>query len=98
MFVAQFSLSYLELNICYLQVGTSTSFSTPHKKRPRCSRKSTLPPQEEEEVRRIVNNYYLVEKKRPTIKGIFQKLEECNVPFEGGYSSLHVLLKKIGFT
>jgi hypothetical protein len=71
MFVAQFSLSYLELNICYLQIGTSTSFSTPRKKRPRCSRKSTLPPQEEEEVRRIVNNYYLVETKRPTIKGMF---------------------------
>ncbi|CAH1377220.1 unnamed protein product [Tenebrio molitor] len=46
-----------------VKVGTSTSFSTPHKKRPRCSRKSTLPPQEEEEVRRIVNNYYLVEKR-----------------------------------
>lgn len=80
-----------------VEAAEKPSFSTPHKKRPRISSKSAIPEHEEEEVRRIVNNFYLIEKRRPTLNGVFLKLQECNVPFEGGISSLRVLLKKIGF-
>lgn len=80
-----------------IEAGEGTSFSTPHKQRVRKSPKSDLPAHEMEEVRRIVNNFYIMEKRRPTLKGILLKLEECNVPFEGGMSPLSVLLRKLGF-
>ncbi|PNF36766.1 hypothetical protein B7P43_G11155, partial [Cryptotermes secundus] len=48
--------------------GASTSFSTPHKERPRKSPPSTLDDFDESVVRRTTNDFYIVEKRRPTLK------------------------------
>lgn len=47
-----------------------TSFSTPHKKRPRKSPKCSLSVGEEQRIRQIVYDFYLTEKRCPTLKGM----------------------------
>lgn len=80
-----------------VEEGTSASFSSPRKNRPKKCTKSNLPVYEEAEIRRLVNNFYIYEKRRPTIKGVLSKLHECNVPFTGSKTTLRTLLMKIGF-
>lgn len=55
-----------------IRAGTSTSFSTPHKKRPRISPKSTLRDADTVTLRSIIHNFYIHEKRRPTLKGDYK--------------------------
>lgn len=76
--------------------GASASFSTPHKQRPRKSPKSALDSFNEAVVRRTVNDYYIVEKERPTLKKIHEKLKQ-SIEFKGSQSTLRTILKRMGF-
>lgn len=50
-----------------IHAGIGISFSTPHKKRPRKSPKSTLRDADISTIRSIVHNFYIHEKRRPTL-------------------------------
>ena len=47
-------------------------------------------------VRRTVNDYYIVEKERPTLKKIHEKLKQ-SIEFKGSQSTLRTILKRMGF-
>lgn len=79
-----------------IESGNSVSFSTPHKDRPRKSRKAALDRFNEEVVRRTVNDFYLVEKERPTLKKIHSKLKS-SINFDGSITTLRKILKTLGF-
>jgi hypothetical protein len=59
-----------------IESGASTSFSTPHKERPRKSPLATLDDFNESVVRRTINDFYIVEKQRPTLKKFHEKLKK----------------------
>ncbi|KAI4467008.1 hypothetical protein MML48_2g00016091 [Holotrichia oblita] len=65
-----------------IDAGGVTSFSSPGKKRSRPSPKSTLRTEEKQTIRTIVHNFYIHERRRPTIRGIYDKILENGIPFE----------------
>ncbi|XP_050293523.1 uncharacterized protein LOC126734047 [Anthonomus grandis grandis] len=76
----------------------SCSFSSPRKKRPRKSRILDITSTQLKEIRSIVNDFYIVEKRRPTLKLILQKIIDRSVIHEPmSIPSLAKLLKSIGF-
>lgn len=77
--------------------GASTSFSSPRKQRSRRSTKSTLPVGEIETIRSIIHNYHIIEKRRPTLKGIYDKIKVSGLSFNGSLSTLSVVMKNMGF-
>ncbi|KAK9709442.1 hypothetical protein QE152_g26600 [Popillia japonica] len=68
--------------------GAASGFSSPSKKRKRPSPKSSMPERETEVIRTIVHNFYVTEKRRPTLKGIYDKIKEYDVPFDGDVETL----------
>lgn len=48
--------------------GTSTSFSTPHKKRPR-KKRFKITPEISSEIKTVIYDFYNTEKRSPTLKG-----------------------------
>ncbi|KAI4462140.1 zinc finger protein [Holotrichia oblita] len=65
-----------------IDAGGVTSFSSPGKKRSRPSPKSTLRTEEKQTIRTIVHNFYIHERRRPTIRGIYDKILENGIPFK----------------
>jgi hypothetical protein len=84
-----------------IESGASTSFSTPHKERPRKPPLATLDDFNESVVLRTINDFYfnesvvlrtindfyIVEKQRPTLKKVHEKLKKT-LDFQGCISTL----------
>jgi MOSC domain-containing protein YiiM len=79
-----------------VETGDAMAFSTPRKQRTKLCTKSILDNFDEAVLRRIVHNFYLTEKQRPTVKAIHSKMCE-STGYEGGVTSLRLVLKKMGF-
>jgi len=79
-----------------VETGDAMAFSTPRKHRTKFCTKSILDNFDEAVLRRIVHNFYLTEKQRPTVKAIHSKMCE-STGYEGGVTSLRLVLKKMGF-
>ncbi|KAK9739856.1 hypothetical protein QE152_g8648 [Popillia japonica] len=80
-----------------VSTGASTSISSPPKKGSKPSPKSTLMERQTQIIRTFVHNFYLTEQRRPMLKGIFNKLKENDISFQGGLSTLSKVVKRIGF-
>jgi hypothetical protein len=72
-----------------IESGASTSFSTPHKERPKKSPLATLDDFNESVLRRTINDFYIVEKQRPALKK--------TLDFQGCICTLKKIILKLGF-
>ena len=79
-----------------IESGESVSFTTPHKERPRISRKATLDSFNEAVVRRTVNDFYITDKERPTLKKVHASLTK-SISFDGSLNTLRKILLTLGF-
>lgn len=80
-----------------VQSGESTSFSTPRKNRSRISPKSSIWEGDKEAIRTIIHNFFIIEKRKPTLKGIYNKVADSGLEFQGGLSTLRKIIHNMGF-
>lgn len=75
----------------------SSSFSTPHKDRPRQCTKSNLSEGEIQNIRSIIHDFYITQKRRPTLQGIYDKIQASALSFNGSVTTLTTIIKRMGF-
>lgn len=66
--VSKNTLQKIQKESQYIEYSASTSFGTPHKERPRKSRKmDAIRVGTRQTIRDIVHDFYIIEKRRPTL-------------------------------
>ncbi|CAG9769301.1 unnamed protein product [Ceutorhynchus assimilis] len=97
--ISKGTFTKLQKESCKVFDNPSCSFSSPKKKRPQLKRKlDSINPGQLKAIREVVYNFYLIEKRRPTLKLILEKIiDQAIIHEELSVSCLGRLLKKIGF-
>jgi hypothetical protein len=76
--------------------GTSSSFSTPEKSRPKKKKVAVIDTFDEEVIRRLIHNFHVQQKQRRSLNTVLPLISE-NSNFKGGKTSLRINLKTLGF-
>jgi transposase len=75
--------------------GSSASFSTPGKSRPK-KKVAVVDAFDEDVIRRLIHHFHVTQKQRPTLNTVVPLIRK-NTNFKGGKTSLRIILKKLGF-
>ncbi|XP_050507138.1 uncharacterized protein LOC126884872 [Diabrotica virgifera virgifera] len=76
--------------------ATSLSFKSPKRKRCR-SKKIELSTGQVKTIKNIIYDFYTIEKRSPTINGIYQKLKNKQMEFPGSKETLRKTIIGLGF-